>query len=71
MLSILLSRYLTIFLWNRIIPASSPWMTLEIRFAESHPPLNNPCFFNAWMVYSEQVGVYLQAGPIKGEITHW
>jgi hypothetical protein len=33
--------------------------------------LNSPCFFSAWMVYSEQVGVYLHLGPNKGEITHW
>ena len=30
-----------------------------------------PCFFNDIIEYCEHVGVYLQFGPIKGDIYDW
>jgi hypothetical protein len=34
-------------------------------------PLIGPCFMSACLAYSEQVGVNLQEGGVKGVINRW
>ncbi|AFJ08857.1 hypothetical protein PIN17_A0648 [Prevotella intermedia 17] len=43
-------------------------MHLSIRQIANLSPLIGPCFINACFAYSEQVGVNLQEGGVKGVI---
>jgi len=42
-----------------------------MRFSPSQLPLMGPYLRMACMLYSEQVGVYLQAAGKKGEMAPW
>jgi hypothetical protein len=42
-----------------------------MRFAASHNPFINPCFFNAMIAYSEHVGVNLHEGGFSGDKQIW
>lgn len=44
---------------------------LSTLLTASHNPLKGPCFISACRAYSEQVGVNLHAGGVKGDIHRW
>jgi len=46
--------------WDLII---SSYLQLAIRLIPNHPPLNTPSSLILILVYSEQLGLYLQAPP--------
>src|SRR5687768_6562020 len=43
----------------------------RILLTDIYKPLKTPCFLRAWMLYSEQVGVYLQALGSIGDSIFW
>lgn len=51
-------------------PGLEPGRHLINLFIESHRPLEKPCFCNASIVYTEQVGVNLHLLPKNGLKAH-